>query len=327
MANTSDTPTPSDDPALRAPTAVLRSLSPRLTAALAALMLAIGVAVGAAIGPAPSTSFAGAAGLGQLLPPLLAAGVGRQAPVQPPAVTPAATPSPAGSSSSPTPQASLPAPASATPSPTQSSPPAEPAPASPSTPSGSEGAGGSTAVAPVTHVWLIELAGSTFANAVAQPSLAPYINGQALGAGTLLSGWSALSAAAFAAEAAQLASPAPQLLDTVTQAACPEGVAGAACAPGTPGELTAADEFLKAAIPPITSTAAYREHGLIVVTFGSVVAGSASGLPAGSSSVTLTALPASGVLVISPFASAGARSSTPFNPTSPKQSVERLLRR
>jgi hypothetical protein len=290
-------------------------------------MLAIGVAVGAAIGPAPSTSFAGAAGLGQFLPPLLTAGVGRQAPVQPPAATPATTPPPAGGSSSLTPAASSPPPASATPSPTQSSPPAEPAPASPSTPSGSEGTGGQVAVAPVTHVWLIELAGSTFANALAQPSVAPYINGQALGAGTLLNGWSGLSAAAFAAEAAQLASPAPQLLDTVTQAPCPEGVAGAACAPGTPGELTGADEFLKAAIPPITSTPAYREHGLIVVTFGSVVAGSASGLPGGSSSVTLTAVPASGVLLISPFASAGARSSTPFNPASPKQSVERLLRR
>jgi hypothetical protein len=290
-------------------------------------MLAIGVAVGAAIGPAPSTSFAGAAGLGQLLPPLLAAGVGRQAPVQPPPVTPAATPSPAASSNSPAPPASLPAPASATPSETQPSAPPESAPVSPSAPSGSEGAGGPIAVAPVTHVWLIELAGSTFANALAQPSLAPYINGQALGAGTLLSGWSGLSAAAFAAEAAQLAGPAPQLLDTVTQAACPEGVAGGACAPGTPGELTAADEFLKAAIPQITSTAAYREHGLIVVTFGSVVAGSASGLPAGSSSVTLTAVPASGVLVISPFASAGVRSSAPYNATSPKQSIERLLRR
>jgi hypothetical protein len=57
------------------------------------------------------------------------------------------------------------------------------------------------------------------------------------------------------------------------------------------------------------------------------VAGSASGLPAGSSAVTLTALPAAGVLLVSPFAAPGARSSTPFNATSPKQSVERLLRR
>jgi hypothetical protein len=179
----------------------------------------------------------------------------------------------------------------------------------------------------VTHVWLIELAGPTFASALAQPSLAPYIDGTAVPSGTLLSGWSGLSAAAFAGEAAQLASPPPQLLQTVTQAPCPEGAAGAACAPGTPGELTAADDFLKASIPAITSTPAYREHGLIVVTFGSVVAGSASGLPAGSSAVTLTALPAAGVLLVSPFAAAGARSSTPFNATSPKQSVERLLRR
>jgi hypothetical protein len=342
MANTSDIPTqpdasaahaPGPSPAgpqapapgaARPPAAPLRSLSPRVTAALAGLMLAIGVATGAAIGPAPSTSFAGASRLPQLLPTLLAAGVGRQAPVQPPAVTPAPTPSPPAGSTPSTPAASSPAPAGAAPAPAAPSPPAESAPSSPSTPGSSQGA---STVAPVTHVWLVELAGPTFASALAQPSLAPYISGTAVPAGTLLSGWSGLSAAAFAGEAAQLASPAPQLLQTVTQAPCPEGPAGAACASGTPGELTAADDFLKASIPAITSTPAYREHGLIVVTFGSVVAGSASGLPAGSSAVTLTALPAAGVLLVSPFAAAGARSSTPFNATSPKQSVERLLRR
>jgi len=174
---------------------------------------------------------------------------------------------------------------------------------------------------------LIELAGSTFAEAAAQATAAPYIDTQAVPTGTLLSGWSALDASAFASEAALLAEPAPQLLDTIVQPPCPEGAAAAQCAADTPGGLTAADEFLRASLPTITSTAAYRENGLIVVTFASVASASATGLPAGASSATLTSQPPSGVLVISPFAAAGAKSSTAFTAASPKQSLEKLLRR
>jgi hypothetical protein len=174
---------------------------------------------------------------------------------------------------------------------------------------------------------VIELSGSTFASALAQSAAAPYIDGQAIPAGTLLSGWSAVAGSAFASDTALLASTPPQIVDSIVQPPCPEGAAGAPCAPGTPGELTAADEFLKATLPTITSTPAYREHGLIVITFGSIVSGSASGLPTGASSVTLPSQPPAGVLLISPFAHAGARSPTTFNPTSPKQSLEKLLRR
>jgi hypothetical protein len=62
------------------------------------------------------------------------------------------------------------------------------------------------------------------------------------------------------------------------------------------------------------------------VTFASISAGSASGLPVGSTRATLTSQPPVGALLISPFAAAG-RSTVAFNPTSPKQSVEGLLRR
>jgi hypothetical protein len=63
-----------------------------------------------------------------------------------------------------------------------------------------------------------------------------------------------------------------------------------------------------------------------VVTFGSIAAGSASGLPSGSASATLTSQPpAAGALLISPFVTAGASSSTPFDPASPTQSLEKLL--
>jgi hypothetical protein len=306
------------------PPALLRSLSPRVTAALAGVMLAIGVAVGAAIGPAPSTSLAGASRLPLLLPSLLAAaGVGGPSSTtaaKPPAVTAQATPSPLGSKAGRA-AAAAPTgtPTSTTPSPT----PAESAPSSSPTGAGTA----PKALPPVTNVWLIELSGSTFANALAQPAAAPYIDGQAIPAGTLLSSWSAVAGSAFASDTALLASAPPQIVDSIVQPPCPEGTAGAPCAPGTPGELTAADEFLKASVPTITSTPAYREHGLIVVTFGSIVSGSASGLPAGASNATFPTQPPAGVLLISPFASAGARSSASFNPTSPKRSLEKLLRR
>ncbi|HEX5852820.1 MAG TPA: hypothetical protein VFY36_06990, partial [Solirubrobacteraceae bacterium] len=130
---------------------------------------------------------------------------------------------------------------------------------------------------------------------------------------------------AFANDAALLASTQPQLVETILQPPCPEGPAAAQCAAGTPGALTAADEFLKASIPTITATAAYRTSGLIVVTFGSVAAGSASGLPSGSTSATLTSQPPAGALLISPFVTAGASSSTRFTPDSPTQSLEKLL--
>jgi hypothetical protein len=119
----------------------------------------------------------------------------------------------------------------------------------------------------------------------------------------------------------------PPLLYSIVQPPCPEGAAGAQCAAGTPGQLTTADEFLKASVSQITSTATYREHGLIVVTFATVGVASATGLPAGASTATLTSKPPAGVVLISPFVHAGARPSTTFNPTSPEQSLEKLLHR
>jgi hypothetical protein len=173
-------------------------------------------------------------------------------------------------------------------------------------------------------VWLIELSGSTFASALAQGSAAPYISGQALSAGTLLTGWSGLEGSAFAGDAALLAGRPPQLLNTIVEPPCPEGP-GAQCVAGTPGALTAADLFLSQTLPTLTASPAYRTSGLIVVTFGSVLQASATGLPAGASIATLTSQPPVGVLLISPFAKPGARLATAFNPTSPRQSLEALL--
>jgi hypothetical protein len=313
---------------------LLRAPSARVTAALAAAMLAIGVAVGAAIGPAPAPSQAD-----PTLPLLIEslargaaarAAAAKAASVQPPAITAEATPTrrrrkrkhksaaaeEATSAASTGSETETTTPTSTTPS---STTPAK------STPKAST-------LAPVTHVWLIELAGTSFAAAIAQPAAAPYIDTQAVPAGTLLSGWSALDGGAFANDAALVASTPPQLLDTIVQPACPasspegEGAAGAACATEA-GALGAANEFLQTTVPTITSTADFRENGLIVVTFASVAQATATGLPAGAATATLTSRPPAGVLLISPFAAVGARSSATFNPTSPKQSLEKLLRR
>ena len=297
----------------------------RAGAALAAGMLAIGVAVGAAIGPAPSASFAGSPipMLAPSIAALAAAGSGAHTsttPAEPPPVTPQATP-PANTGASTSaatqaPESKTPSSASVSPTSSQNTPKA---------PTTGGGAKQTTPLPPVTSVWLITLAGGTFAQALAQPAAAPYIDSQLTKAGTLLNGWSALAGSAFASEAGLLAGTPPQNLDAIVQPPCPEGAAGVPCKPETAGALTAADEFLKATIPTIMSNPAYGAHGLIVITFATVGNATASSLPAGSSTATLGSEPPAGVLLISPFVRAGARPSTAYDPTSPKQSLSALL--
>ncbi|MHB8241022.1 MAG: hypothetical protein ACYDHN_03430 [Solirubrobacteraceae bacterium] len=322
MSDVSNSPPTSSDTEPRPS----RLPSMHVTAVLSAVMLAVGVAVGAAIGPAPEASFAGAnaaSSVAQRLPLLLSAIVGRSSATTPAPTTPAVSPPAIAPQTTPTPATTTAAPASSTPAPTQTS--AEETASTPKT----SGETHKSKLPAVTNVWLIELAGTTFAEAIAQPTAAPYITGQLLPAATLLSSWSALSASVFAGEAALAEPPAPgstpPLLHSIVQPPCPEGAAGTACATGTPGELTAADEFLKATLATITTTPAYREHGLIVVTFATVAVPTQAGLPAGASSATLTYQPPAGVALMSPFVHAGARSSTTFNPTSPRQSLEKLL--
>lgn len=306
----------------------VRLPSARAGVVLATLTLAIGVALGAAIGPAPDPSFAGgASGLAKRLPLLIATiraaqesapqSPSKTATKAPPAVTPEATPKAA--------------PATSTPSSAAATQPEEEA-ASQEEPSTKKGAGTKTKTAKlpaITNVWLVELDGTSFEEAEAQPTATPYITETLLPAATLLKGWSALQASTFAGEATLAEPPAagavPPLLHSIVQPPCPEGAAGAGCAAGTPGQLTTADQFLKAVLTPITSTATYREHGLIVVTFTSVGLASQSELPAGTSTATLTHRPPAGAVLLSPFAKAGERSSVAFDPTSPRQGLEKLL--
>jgi len=300
----------------------------RVSAALATGMLAIGVAVGAAIGPAPSASLAGeqvAPLVLRSIAALTATGPGAHAstaPVELPPVTPQATPASSGASTSSgarTPKSKTPSSASMSPTSGQNTSKA------PTTSVGGGTKQTATPLPPVTSVWLITLAGSTFAQVLAQPAAAPYIDSQLVKAGTLLSGWSSLAAGAFASEAGLLAGTPPQNLDAIVQPPCPEGAAGVPCKPETAGALSAADAFLKATVPAIMSNPAYSAHGLIVITFGTIGNATASSLPADSSTATLGSEPPAGVLLISPFARAGARPSTAYDPTSPKQSLSALL--
>lgn len=291
----------------------------RMTAVLAAAMLGIGVAVGAAIGPAPSPSFA----LGRLLPLLPSFLAARSAAhSQPPASTPEATPATATGRRKRHRKAT--AGATSTAAETSATATTTTAQETSTTKSKTEKSEASK-LPPVTKVWLIELADSSFSEVAAQATAAPYLDTQATPLGTLLSGWSALDGSLFANDAALIAGSSPQVLDTIVQPPCPEGTT--TCAEGTPGAVTAADEFLKATLPTITSTPAYKENGLVVVTFASVATATGAGLPAGAATATLTSQPPSGVLLISPFVTAGAKSSATFSPTSPKQSLEKLLRR
>ncbi|MHB8234590.1 MAG: hypothetical protein ACYDHT_08050, partial [Solirubrobacteraceae bacterium] len=230
-------------------------------------------------------------------------------------VTPTATPAPVAAPTSAAPaQASTPAPA----------PAQTPAPTSKTTkPSGASN------VPPITSVWLIQLAGASFAEALSNGAAAPSITGELLPKGTYLPAWSALSAGGFANDAALVEhrtslGATPPLLHTIVQPPCPEASA-ATCGAGTPGGLAAADAFLKATLATITQTTTYSEHGLVVVTFATVSDPAGAELPAGASASTLASQPPAGAVLLSSFAKAGARSSVTFDPTSPKQSLEKLL--
>ena len=305
----------------------LRLPSRRASTVLASVMLGLGIAVGAAIGPAPEISLAGdgASQVAKRLPLLIAELELRQSEsaATASAASKPASPATKEANSSETSSASE---AAASSSGTSSSKEEENAESeSGKEESGKQKSATKKALPPVTSVWLIELNGSGFSAALAAPSSAPTVT-QTVAQGTLLSGWSALAGATFAGDAALAEPPTstgvPPLLHTIVEPACPEG--DTACAPETPGALTTADEFLKLVLATITGTPAYKEHGLVAITYATVGLAAQSGLPEGASSATLTYQPPAGVLLLSPFAKAG-RSSVAFNATSPRQSLEKLL--
>ncbi len=235
---------------------------------------------------------------------------------------------------------------------------------------------------PIADAWVIQLPyGTSIENALKQSTAAPYLDGQLKGEGTVLSSYSSLAAAQLAGAATLLSGQVGASLNTIAPPPCGTSAAAGTtsgttsssatgtpasstsqpapvCPSGEPAGVQAADAFLQEVVPKIEGSAAYREHGLIVITFGaagrsgetlasgehpqfgqqgtspSTTTGPSEGTgtevtyPAGSITSTLTAAgtPA-GALLLSPFLShAGTRSASAFNPLAPHESLEALFR-
>jgi hypothetical protein len=111
----------------------------------------------------------------------------------------------------------------------------------------------------------------------------------------------------------ELAAPkGPPALSWVIPGQCEDGLSDPCAAPGEAPKVLPVDTFLRGVVDEITATAAYRKHGLIVLTFDSA--------PAGAASTDV------GALVLSPFVAKGTRIESPFDAFSLLKSFERLYR-
>lgn len=117
-------------------------------------------------------------------------------------------------------------------------------------------------------------------------------------------------------------------LSWIVPAACDDG-SGAVCGNGAPSGLAGADAFLREVVPQILATAAYREHGLILITFD---ASQEAASHAASDTRAPTAAKAGegqgrrvGALIVSPFVRSGTRTDESFNTYSLLKSLERLF--
>jgi hypothetical protein len=376
--------------------------SRRVGAILATAMLAVGIALGALIGPGPADSLASssrAAAIGRVLA-LLALGSGTSSggdlalssgAANPPASTPQPTPP---STSEATAGSDVGSGGAAGTSTSTSHPSTSPSSSKVSPTSSTPAAGGeeesekkskTKPLPPIADAWVIELPyGSSLENALKQSTAAPYLDGQLKGAGTVLSGYSSLAAAQLAGAATLLSGQVGASVTTVAPPPCGTSAAAGAtsgttsdsaadapapstgqppvCPSGEPAGVQAADAFLQEVVPKIEASTAYKEHGLIVITFGaagrsgealasgenppsgqqgapastttspsaSVTTGTSTEVtyPTGSITSTFTAAGApAGALLLSPFLShAGTRSTSAFNPLAPHESLEALFR-
>ena len=339
MDNSANRPSATDrsqPPTARTPRRAGARACPRARAGavLAAAMLGIGIAVGAAIGPAPETSLAGDAGIAQKLPALIAAVAAHghaQAPA--PSRTTAAAHRRAVSASG---GAGGNARAHRRP---RRAPRASTTPQRASerkrnlhgTDETTKPAGASNAAA--DHQRLADPAlRRVLRRSARQPRRRPLHHRPADSQGNVPDRLVGAQRERLRQRRSARRTPrrrsarTPPLLHSIVQPPCPEGAAGATCAAGTPGAARPPPtSSCKATLATITATTTYSEHGLVVVTFATVADPTAAELPAGSSSATLASQPPAGAVLLSPFAKAGARSTTTFNPTSPKQSLEKLL--
>lgn len=273
--------------------------SRRMGAVLAALMLAAGIALGALIGPGPAASLAStsrAAAVGRALA-LLALGTGSggnlllsAGAAHPPAQ--ASQPTPASPSATAAGDGNSGAGSggraeggglggsssgsghSASTAPTSTSSPSSGSvsPTSSTTPRAGGGEAEKTktpaALPPIANVWLVVLPpGGSLANAPGQSTTTPYLDGQLESQGTVLSGYSSLAAEQLAGAATLLSGQVGANVSTISPP--PPASSGAPSS-------QAADAFLQEVVPKIMASAAYREHGLIVIVFGAASTPTAS---------------------------------------------------
>ena len=109
----------------------------------------------------------------------------------------------------------------------------------------------------------------------------------------------------------------------------------APCADGRAGGLVSADAFLKTWVPQITSSPAYADNGLLIVTFDEAEntsdASSCCGEQPGYNTINPGALipgmggGRTGAVVLSPFVAPGSTNSTPYNHYALLRSVEDLF--
>jgi hypothetical protein len=333
-------------------------------------MLAVGIALGALIGPGPASSLANgtrttaiarvlgllalADGASTSSQTLLAGGTTHTAHGDQ-----ASSAGATSSRASARPQASSGGGHSET-SPTSSTQPSSSA-LSPTKKTGASAPAGSeepkpARLAPVAHVWLIELPyGESFTNILGQSTAAPYTTGELVKQGTLLSSYSALQTSELAGDATLLSGQvaaavstivapcpaAPATPGTTTSAPTSSPSATSPCAVSEPAGTQALDAFLHEVVPQIEASAGYREGGLIAITFaasGDGTSGASAPSPAGATTPaiaypagtqvsTATATGTPGALLLSPFlARAGTRLTSTFNQLAPRKSIEELLR-
>lgn len=126
---------------------------------------------------------------------------------------------------------------------------------------------------------------------------------------------------AFAGDLKSLATT-PEL-SYITPNLCNDGH-DAPCVDGRPGGLATADAWLRAQVPLIQSSPAFKKDGLLVITFDEADgdagdAGGPAGIPGGTAGGRV------GALVLSPFTKGGTTSATPYNHFSLLASIEDIF--
>jgi hypothetical protein len=187
------------------------------------------------------------------------------------------------------------------------------------------------------------LKAGTFAEASAQRAGNPYLNGQLLSEGLLLTRYSMLESYELAGDAALSKNAATQNLTLLTTPSCTEGASSSPCVPNSLTSQSDSDQYLQLVVPRLVASAAYRDGGLIVIAFGAAsheasppsaalgagsdTAGSGSASGAEVPPAALTDEPSQGALLLSDRLEGGRQISTHFEPFAPRKSLEEIFKR